>query len=653
MALDILPDDLIVVILGSLDVCAIVSLRRVSKGFDRATRLRPLWVHLVFREVRGRRLSWPSYALPLTDVPTKTIEEYVVRATKADRQCAKGSELHVRKFSRCIVRAPNSIGWLRVVKGRWLIMELRGEQLEVWDLQQDQGSEPVASYRGLKRDIDGSCVDASAASSVTIILSTSTQRSSVIYFFSINLSHLGDFGPTPNFVLLDTFEGYSGLLDARARLAVFSCSASKRMPLVRDMRTGSIVYLRSFEATQRPQRLLSAHILKEYIFLMGPWTMEVYPITKIRSLMQGDPEDISPPVTHASQSLVYPGGEMANHVTVLDHHPDLSEPSSWNGESGFCLGVYVKRSTYWMLLHVRLDAGSDSSTFIYSIHPLFSTTGLRTIACCWGGSGQRLLLAVSHRGSIQVLCGGTPIESKYLYPDFEEGLAFEWHAIPDGEKDLFAGFAFDEASGFCVVATSSSRIWIDDFSSPSSSACKHPKENLHSMKIPLHPDPLWPLLHPLPWPAHDFPDNLLLALQASAPMSWSTEVDYNFPKMNDPECYGGARWFVNEALHVPGPASLVMFTVSALRLGEASTRIIQVSSGRLVAVETDLNSWSYNVKLLPSDIRLNQIPDLLRHLVSVRRAAGVDLNVDLTVVRRYMFWRSKVEDDQFLSLGLW
>lgn len=293
------------------------------------------------------------------------------------------------------------------------------------------------------------------------MLSTS---SSVTTYFSINLPYLGDFGPTPNFMLLDTFEGYSGLLDAQAGLAVFSCSASNRMPLVRDMRTGSVVYFGSSEATQRPQRLLSARILKEYIILIGPWTMEVYPITKIRSLMMARPEDTSPQVAHASQSLVYPGGEMANHVTVLVDPSESSEPSSWNGESGFCLGIYVKRSTNWMRLHVRLGAGSDSSTFTYSIQPLFDTMGLRTVACCWGGSGQRLLLAASYRASIQVICGGAPFDSKFLYPDFEENIVSEWLAVPDGEKDLFAGFAFDEASGVCAVATCSGRIWIDDFS---------------------------------------------------------------------------------------------------------------------------------------------------------------------------------------------
>ncbi|KIO31549.1 hypothetical protein M407DRAFT_19486 [Tulasnella calospora MUT 4182] len=94
-------------------------------------------------------------------------------------------------------------------------------------------------------------------------------------------------------------------------------------------------------------------------------------------------------------------------------------------------------------------------------------------------------------------------------------------------------------------------------------------------------------------------------------MPWSTEVDHNFPKMNDPKYYGGARWFVNEALNIPGPASLVMFTASALDPKGSPTRIMQIAGGRLVAVETDIHLYGYNVKLLAPDIRLVQIPDLL------------------------------------------
>ncbi|KAG8911085.1 hypothetical protein FRC00_007091 [Tulasnella sp. 408] len=487
-ALATLPDDILVAILGSLDIRDVIALRRVSlpgawsyqaltglvfqvsRGLDRATKLRSLWVLLAHREVLDRQLPWPSYALPLTIVPTKTIEEYVLRATKLGRQWAPGAESQLRPFSRCIVRPPNSIGWLRVVKGRWLILELIGKQLEVWDLQNGQGSEPVASCRGLKGIIDGSCITF-GESSVTIILSTSSY---VTNHLNINLPYLGDTMLPPNFTLLDNFEGYSGLLDVQAGLAVFSRSISDIRPLVRDMRTGSIVYFGSSDATQKPQRLLSARILQEYIVLIGPWTIEIYSIAKILSLMLYGDNHTPCKVAHASQSLGYPGGHMANHVTVLD---PSTGPSYKKGESEVCVGIYVNWTAKWMRLHIRLGSNSDSSTFTSSVHPLFHTMEFRTIACCWGESGQRMLLAVCHRARIQVICGVAPSNPDLPYPDFDDHVAFKWDAAPDGEKDLFAGFAFDEATGICAVATSSGRIWIDDFSKPFS-ACWGSEDNL-------------------------------------------------------------------------------------------------------------------------------------------------------------------------------
>lgn len=177
---------------------------------------------------------------------------------------------------------------------------------------------------------------------------------------------------------------------------------------------------------------------------------------------------------------------------------------------------------------------------------------------------------------------------------------------------------------------------------------------LSFFQTPLHPDPSWPLLPSLPWPANVSPNHDISAVQSVEPMQWSAEVDYHFPMMNDPECYGGARWFVNEVLQIPGPASLVMFTNSALYPRSCwSTRIIQIASERLVAVELDPETAWYCVKLLAPDTSLAQIPHLIPRFSSVEEVSGVNLGVDYAVVRRYMFWRSQVEDDPEINWELW
>lgn len=190
-------------------------------------------------------------------------------------------------------------------------------------------------------------------------------------------------------------------------------------------------------------------------------------------------DDTQSKVAHSTQSLGYPGENMATHVTVLD---PSTGPSSKSRESGFCVGIYLNWNAHWMRLHIRLGSNSDPPTFTSSVRPLFHTMEVRTIASCWGESGQRMLLAVCHRARIQVICGIAPSNSDLLYPNFDDHTAFKWYAAPDGEKDLFAGFAFDEATGVCVVASSSGRIWIDDFSKPSST-CRGSEDSLSWAKV--------------------------------------------------------------------------------------------------------------------------------------------------------------------------
>lgn len=98
---------------------------------------------------------------------------------------------------------------------------------------------------------------------------------------------------------------------------------------------------------------------------------------------------------------------------------------------------------------------------------------------------------------------------------------------------------------------------------------------------------------------------------------------------------------------------MIMFTISALYPRTCwSTRIIQVVGGRLVAVETDRDC--YRVKLLGPDIDLIQVPSLLSEYFSIVGVAGVNLDVDYAVVRRYVFWRNQVEDDpDGVALVLW
>ncbi|KAG8935180.1 hypothetical protein FRC01_007413 [Tulasnella sp. 417] len=561
-----LPYDLLVEILVLLGINDILSLRQVCKVFAQASRTRGLWVHLVHREVLSRKLPWPAHALPLTLAPTRTIEEYTLRLLSINRQWAPAMKFESREFSHCIFRPPNSIGWLRIVKGRWLILELRENRLEVWDLQDELPGEPVASYDGLKGTIDGSAIDASAGSSVVLDFSTSSY---VATSLKIDLPYLGECRSIPSFVLLDSFEGYSGLLAAKAGLAVFSHSVSKKAPLVRDMHTGSIVFFEGSEATGRPEQRFSARILKEYIVIIGLYAMEAYSIARIRSLMTNGPQNASPNAVYPIQSLAYPGGEKAAHVEVLDFPAECANLSRVDTELQFCIGTHSTWQT------------RDGSVLTSSSSP-------------------------------------TPVPPHSLLPRDTFSRRREFGRLPAAGVQAADGFF--SLFGPEVI------------------------ENSIPNEVLPQPDPLWPVLHPVPWPAN-VPDDPLSKPIFDTPMPWRAEVEHHFPMMNDPNCYGGARWFVNEALHIPGPASLVMFTLSALYQRACwSVRIIQAASGRLIAVEANLDNQSYSVKLLGSEVTLDQVPDLLSQPYPVEGVAGVNLEVDYAVVNRYAFWKSCAEN---------
>ncbi|KAG8926084.1 hypothetical protein FRC00_003292 [Tulasnella sp. 408] len=331
--------------------------------------------------------------------------------------------------------------------------------------------------------------------------------------------------------------------------------------------------------------------------------MEAYAITEIYSLMTNDQEGLLPKVVHPVQSFGYPGGETAHHVEVLDPPSGPLNFDLVNRDSQFYLGIHLNRSAQWIRLHVQLDSDSSSTKFTSSTQLLLNTRAVRTFAYCWGVSGERILLAVWYRPGWNVLCAVAPSDLNSCSPEYGDQVAVQWDASPKLEQDFFAGFAFDDSSGMCAVATSAGRVWIDDYFKPPVATCKLLEEGLHL-----------------------------------------GEVEHYFPMMNDPNCYGGAKWFVNEALHISGSATLVMFTISALYPRKWwSTRIIRVTGGRLIAVETDLDMQSYRVKLLGPDITLTQVPILFPEYLSIEGAAGVDLDVDYAVVRRYAFWRNEVE----------
>lgn len=81
-------------------------------------------------------------------------------------------------------------------------------------------------------------------------------------------------------------------------------------------------------------------------------------------------------------------------------------------------------------------------------------------------------------------------------------------------------------------------------------------------KAQICPDPAWPSKHPTPW-LHGVPDRIRGEDLEDSPR-WTSSVEQFYPDKNRPDCFGGATWFVNEALHIGGTAEVFFFTIPQL-----------------------------------------------------------------------------------------
>ncbi|KAG9009529.1 hypothetical protein FRB90_008333 [Tulasnella sp. 427] len=422
---------------------------------------------------------------------------------------------------------------------------------------------------------------------------------------AIDLPHLGDSRPPSGFVTVKTLKVTPVFLTRMEISMYFSGRLQTHvywfdMPPAGQYSSSERVNRYCLHDVLQPQQVMAARIFQDHLVLAGSHGLEVYSIGEISTLTERRQQGASPEIINPTQRIEYPQGKSFDHISFLA--PLSFTPQ--RAQSDFNLGMLSHG--FWYRLHVQLSTSSDSAPSI-SLNVVFYAGELKVLAVCWGGSGRRLLFTSGWKQEIWVV--GIP-KVLDLRASHDKSSEVEWIVNPEGENDLFAGLAFDESSGLCVVAMRSGRVWIDDWSkSPSAHTTSVSYQREQETRIPLHPDPSWPTLHPVPRPANVRPDQVLLVNNQSA-ISWSTEIEHYFPLINDPECYGGVRWFLNEVLHIPGSATLVMFTTPSPSTGSSpSVKIVQLDSGRFVGVEWD--GWLCFVRLFEPHLNLNNLLEAL------------------------------------------
>ncbi|KAG9032444.1 hypothetical protein FS837_002737, partial [Tulasnella sp. UAMH 9824] len=211
-----------------------------------------------------------------------------------------------------------------------------------------------------------------------------------------------------------------------------------------------------------------------------------------------------------------------------------------------------------------------------------------TTLCAWGETGRRMV-HVGDFGELCVVGLSVPVgfgAERFAVP-VEDRCVASWK-IPYSRRDFARYLAFDEATGVCAVALASGRIWIADPARRTVFKDANAAIKKIKFKNPPHPDPAWTSGRRKPWPGdvdHSSASrNVLLPRMSAKVHSW-------FPGKNDPNAFGSVTWFVNEALHISGPATVVLFGTPR----------------RLLCIERDDDMASYNIKLLDKGVELEAV----------------------------------------------
>ncbi|KAG9027773.1 hypothetical protein FS837_004175 [Tulasnella sp. UAMH 9824] len=237
--------------------------------------------------------------------------------------------------------------------------------------------------------------------------------------------------------------------------------------------------------------------------------------------------------------------------------------------------------------------------------------------------------------------------------------------IPHGENDFTRYLAFDEPTGMSVIAMASGHLWIaDPIASPletadpfsaASSVCivadldsrGRVLKNLLPALQTLCPDPAWPSSHPTPW-LRAVTDNRIWDEDLANTPRWTASVAEFYPDKNRPDCFGGATWFVNEALHIRGTAEVFMFTIPQLSRYPV-TELLRLGE-RVLVIERHMGKGVHEAWVLSADSTVESVKAHLQIGGTIAQLQKTKLAVDELPTRRYALWRHRVEPSKQLHL---
>ncbi|KAG8968589.1 hypothetical protein FRC05_001514 [Tulasnella sp. 425] len=603
-----IPPELVAIILLLVEMEDIFSIRQTCTYLLSQTKDHGLWTILANRAMEDKNVVWPSWGLPLAAMPSSTIEDLVVRATRLP-SLAHGywSRIDRRNaFEGGIQRPFDSPMSLYLIRGRWLLVESSDFTLELWDLDAPEYTHPSATYASLEGPIDG-ITHVDGIDGVKITLSTSKEMRTV----------------KPSLTPLDSFGGYSLVKTRRGSLLAFAaCVGDGFRACVVDESTRDDVELSLGGQLSEIQRTLDIKIQYDVVFVVRRLNLELYTLSGIEEALRR---------VDGTVRSVLPFWSFSYPITPLLHSPQFHStiPAYFDAPEGSVAFSHFV-DDQWQAIVVTPQAVSlDPTERSYKIDNVFAIGsgidpiyGIRT-----GENGYRIAMLGYGRLTMHY---GRPWDTREVPNNgahspseaIDTGHTLVSWEIPDFEVDLPRPgcLAIDEAVGICVAGMGSGRIWIGD---------AVPREKPKRVDVtPLPnktalPDPRWPELPPsYYWDKFKFYSG---PLSESDPIGevapgWSTAVDYYWPWRNDPKAYGGMLWFVENIMGLPGPARSLLFSTSALfKSGDYVLDLHEYVDigGKLFRVLTNDELWEVN-----SLVDGTTIDDVITNLQQ-RRPTGI------------------------------
>lgn len=123
----------------------------------------------------------------------------------------------------------------------------------------------------------------------------------------------------------------------------------------------------------------------------------------------------------------------------------------------------------------------------------------------------------------------------------------------------------------------------------------------------------------------------------------ATKIYRWFPGKNNPEAFGGVKWFVNEVLHIPGPATVLLVGTQLPDGYPLDSFDVVDLGGRFLCVCRDDDFSSYHIKLLNADITFDAVVAHLRARRFPTHLPGRKVAVDGFSLNGYRSWCKRWE----------